>query len=123
MGHNPGVRFTVFDDTADLRELVATALGTQPGFEAVGMAGTVDEALAVTAAEQPDLIVTDSLAGPDGTAAYLDALRAAAPGARIVVFSGYLAKAFPAPVRDEDFVLKGDGVRRLVEVVQAGIAW
>ena len=82
------VRVLVADDHAQVRELLCAQL-VAGGHQVVGEAADGVEAVERTAALQPDVVVLD-LAMPrlDGLTA-LAGIREAAPGARVVVLSGF----------------------------------
>jgi serine/threonine-protein kinase RsbW len=79
------------DDNDELRLLLRGVLTRDGRFVIVGEATNGRDAIALVAAEQPSLVVLD-IAMPhlDGIAA-LPGLRAACPGSRIVMLSGYSA--------------------------------
>jgi DNA-binding NarL/FixJ family response regulator len=79
------------DDNALVRRLLREQLTARGALEVVAEAGDAQSAVDLAAAVAPDLIVLDlSMPGTDGFTALAD-LRAAAPGARVVVMSGYAA--------------------------------
>ncbi|MDZ5619610.1 PAS domain-containing protein [Nocardioides bizhenqiangii] len=82
------VRVLVVDDHAQVRELLCAQL-VAGGHRVVGEAADGVEAVEKTAALQPDVVVLD-LAMPrlDGLTA-LAGIRQAAPGARVIVLSGF----------------------------------
>jgi two-component system response regulator DevR len=75
------------DDSAAYRRLVRELLTGEPGIEIVGEAGDVAEALREVGAQQPDVVLLDLRFDGSGPA-FLQRLREAAPGVRIVVLSG-----------------------------------
>ncbi|MEO5678452.1 MAG: EAL domain-containing protein, partial [Acidimicrobiales bacterium] len=80
-------RVLVADDHAHVRAALRLALGTDDAFAVVAEAGTGRQAIEMAALHQPDLIVLD-VAMPDTSGlAALSALRAAAPGATIVLLT------------------------------------
>lgn len=83
-----GVRVVLADDTPDIRALLRLMLG-RAGYEVVGEAGTGAEAVALAQELQPDVVILD-LAMPvmDGLEA-IPLIRVGAPGAKVVVFSGF----------------------------------
>lgn len=108
----------VADDADGLRELVCLLLDMESDFEVVGQARDGDEAVRVVSATSPDLVLLD-VAMPvlDGLAA-LPLVRAAAPGARVVVFTGFpeAAMALQAERLGADALLeKGVGSAVLIE--------
>jgi DNA-binding NarL/FixJ family response regulator len=137
-------RVLVVDDHPLTRDALASLL-VQGGFDVVGEAGDGDEAIALAAELQPDLVLLDlSMPGLDGLSA-LPRLRAAAPGCEVVVLTasgteenllaairagaaGYLLKSEP-PERIVSFLrgvvngeaaLSGEVARRLLDQLRAG---
>jgi DNA-binding NarL/FixJ family response regulator len=81
------VRVLVVDDDADFRLLMRLAL--QPRFAVVAEAGSAREAAAEAARAQPDLVLLDCSLGDADAFDALPGIREAAPGARVVLVSGY----------------------------------
>ena len=86
-------RVVIADDSDDIRALLRAQLEMDGRFAVVGEAEDGAAAVEVVREQQPDLVVLD-LAMPriDGLTA-LPLLREAAPGARVVVLSGFEAQA------------------------------
>lgn len=107
---SPTIRVLIADDHAILRSGLRLLIGGQPDMQVVGEAGDFAEAIRLAKELCPEVITLD-LTMPDGSGlAAMDALRAAAPSARILVLtmhedpayvrsalaagaSGYLAKS------------------------------
>ncbi len=82
------VRVVIADDTDSVRDLVCLLLDLEPDFTVVGQARNGAEAVDVVADARPDLVLLDVVMPVlDGISA-LPRVRAAAPGARVVVFTG-----------------------------------
>ncbi|MGF7234504.1 MAG: response regulator transcription factor [Frankia sp.] len=82
------VRVVIADDTDSVRDLVCLLLDLEPDFTVVGQARNGAEAVDVVAEAHPDLVLLDVVMPVlDGISA-LPRVRAAAPGARVVVFTG-----------------------------------
>ena len=83
------LRVVLADDTAEYRLLLRIILQQDGRFDVVGEAADGAEAVRVTTAEQPDVIVLD-LAMPvmDGLEA-IPGIRACSPDTAIVVLSGF----------------------------------
>jgi DNA-binding NarL/FixJ family response regulator len=97
-------RVVLVDDTEDLRQLMRIAL-TRAGWEVVGEAGDGAAAIAVAAAQVPDLVVLDlAMPGMDGLEA-LPHIRTACPDATIVVMSGFDA----GPATEQALATGADG--------------
>ena len=73
------------DDSDAFRLLIRETLPEHGDIAVVGGAGTADEVVDGVAREQPDVVLLDQLAG----GGLIDRVREAAPGARIVILSGY----------------------------------
>jgi len=79
----------IVDDVADIRVLLRMTLTRDEGFDVVGEAGDGLEAISQAEQHQPDLVVLDlSMPVLDGLEA-LPRILAVAPGARVVVVSGF----------------------------------
>jgi DNA-binding NarL/FixJ family response regulator len=116
-------RVLLADDTADIRALLRIVLSRYGDeFEVVAEAADGSEAIAMTRAHDPDLVVLD-LAMPvmDGLAA-LPAIRAASPDTRVVILSGYpQAQMGPAALEGGavGYLQKGLSVTRLADELLA----
>jgi DNA-binding NarL/FixJ family response regulator len=137
-------RVLVVDDHPLTREALSALLRAQ-GFDLAGIAADGEEAIAVAAEAQPDLVLLDlTMPGLDGLGA-LPRLREVAPDCEVVVLtasgteenllaairggaSGYLLKTEP-PDRIVEFLhavargeaaLSGQAARRLLDQVRAG---
>ncbi|MGH2408177.1 MAG: response regulator [Candidatus Limnocylindrales bacterium] len=83
------LRIVVVDDHEVVRQGLVALLGRKEGFQVVGEAGTVEEALSVVRRFQPDLVVMD-VRLPDGSG--IEAcreLRAELPATRVVILTSY----------------------------------
>lgn len=107
----------VVDDAPDVRMLLRVALGSRADFELVGEATTGQEAIRLAGEQHPDVVVLDlglpDLAGRD----LLTRVRRAAPTSRIVVFSGGDADRAWFEQRSAGYVVKGEELERLLDVV------
>jgi len=79
----------ICDDDAGIRRMLRSVVGLRPSLRAVGEAADGNEAVAQAARLQPDVILLD-LAMPGRTGMEsLPELGRVAPGAQIIVFSGF----------------------------------
>jgi two-component system, NarL family, response regulator LiaR len=79
----------ICDDDAAIRRMLRSVLGLRPSLRTVGEAGDGNEAVAEAARLQPDVILLD-LAMPNRTGLEcLPELKQVAPGAQIIVISGF----------------------------------
>lgn len=79
----------IVDDHADVREMLRLRIDATDDLTVVGTAGSAREGVDLAREAQPDVVLLDlGLPDLDGVEA-LPLLRAAAPGARIIVLSGY----------------------------------
>src|SRR5207248_5229079 len=83
------VRLLIVDDHPVVRQGLRTFLETRPDFEVVGEAGDGETAVAEAARLRPDVILMDLvMPGVDGLEA-LGRIRAADPGARVLVLTSF----------------------------------
>jgi DNA-binding NarL/FixJ family response regulator len=120
----PSCRVAVVEDSEDLRSLIATLLELEEDFELVGEAADGEEALAVIAAVNPDLLLLDmALPGMDGLEVLEHLGGNDAP--RVVVYSGYSAPELVQSARDlgaVDYVVKGGPPDELIARLRAACA-
>ena len=119
------IKVMIVDDHEIVRSGLATFLEVAQDLELVGQAASGDEALAICAAAQPDVVLLDMvMPGMDGptTAA---ALRAACPNARILALTsfpeeGLIQRALEAGVLG--YLLKNVGAAELASAIRAAKA-
>lgn len=114
------MRVLLVDDHPLVRDGVRMRLGTMPGIEVVGDAGSVNEALALAEAVRPDIVVTD-IRMPEASGLHLaDAFRTRFPAIRLLVLSmhrdpEYIRRAVSLGVWG--YVLKDEPGQQLVEAL------
>ena len=116
------VKVLVVDDSSDLRELISFVIGRHPeGWQVVATAAEGRQAVDEARANQPDLVLLD-IAMPvmDGMQA-LPLIREAAPGAVVVMLSGYPFETAGQGALDagaHGYLEKSDLVRGLIPRVE-----
>ena len=115
------IRVFHYDDSVAFRELVRFWLDEHPDLEHVGAAHDLPAALAGIAATRPDVVLLDRVLRPREDRSVVQDVRRAAPGARVVVYSGYprdlLEREFgSAP---DAFLAKGEDDAALVATLRA----
>jgi DNA-binding NarL/FixJ family response regulator len=114
-------RVLVVDDHNAVAQAIAMAIESQSDLISVGTAGTVEEALRLTAELEPDVILIDvQLPDGDGIEAVAE-LRRRQPGARVVVLTahtavGVLARAASAGVCG--FLPKESGIHEVLRAIR-----
>jgi DNA-binding NarL/FixJ family response regulator len=114
-----GIRVFHCDDSEAFTRLVAFWLAEHPDIEHVGEARTADAALASLPAAHPDVILLDTMGRP-GDGRLMSSIRAAAPEARVIVYSGYVQlmreDALGEPA--DAYLAKGDDDAALVALIR-----
>jgi DNA-binding NarL/FixJ family response regulator len=114
-------RVLLADDTSEIRLLLRLALEMDGRFEIIGEAEDGVEALKLTLEHSPDAVVLD-LAMPvmDGLAA-LPGIKQAAPGAKILVLTGFDAGSLKQEALDagaDAFLEKGEATKSIVKLLE-----
>ena len=119
---SPVTRVFICDDNPELRELTRIGLEEDPDLRVVGEAQDAPTAIAAMTACHPDVLLLDlSMPGMDGLEA-LPSIKAAAPGTRIVIFSGFSAHRLADKSRElgaDEYVEKGAPMEALRDTVRA----
>jgi DNA-binding NarL/FixJ family response regulator len=117
------IRVLLCDDAADWRALVRFQLEDDAEIEVVGEAGDGRAAIDEAAQTQPDVVLLDvQMPVCDGLEA-LPHMRAAAPGAHVLVLSGTDRSAAALERGAEAFLPKStpaDGIRAAIHAAAAG---
>ena len=114
------IRIFHCDDSAAFTRLVRHWLADHEGLEHVGAAHSGVEALRGLAGARPDVVLLDTMGAP-GDTSLLAGIRAAAPHARVIVYSGYVGILAPDQLCGEadGYVRKGDDEHALVAKIHA----
>lgn len=109
------------DDEPGLRQLLRSSLEAREGFAVVAEAADGGEAVAVVAQHQPDVVVLD-LGLPDLSGLeVIPRVRAVAPSARVVVFTGSVEADSEGRAKSAGahaFALKGRDLRYLLDLLE-----
>ena len=115
-----GIRVFHCDDSEAFTRLVAFWLAEHDDMEHVGEAHTADAALAALPAVRPDVVLLDTLGRP-GDDTLLQAIRAASPGAKVIVYSGYVRLMQEGALGQsaDGYLEKGDDEGPLLDAIRA----
>ncbi len=114
------IRVVLVDDAVEIRRLVRIALRTHGGFEVVGEAATGVEAVELSLALRPDVVVLDlglpDIAGQE----VLVQIRGSLPETKVVIFSGLetVDRAWLVE-HAEGFVLKHSDLEYLIKLLES----
>ena len=109
----------IVEDEADMRVLIRVTLARDPRIEIVGEASTAEEAIAAAETGGPGAIVLDH--SIDGAMTGLEAapaLKAAAPGSKIILFTAYDMAAEARREPAIDAFLRKDDLGHLLHTVE-----
>jgi DNA-binding NarL/FixJ family response regulator len=114
------IKVVIVDDHPLFREGVAHIIASAPDLSVVAEGSTADEALALAAEHQPDILLLD-LDLPGGGLSILARAAEVAPQTRVVVLTvsadeEHAIRAFRAGVRG--YILKGVGSRELIDILR-----
>ena len=114
-------RVLVVDDAEDLRVLLRLRMESRNGLQVVGEAADGVAAVEMASELQPDLVMLD-LAMPrmDGLEA-LPLIRAAVPGVRVIVLSGFNQSTLAERAIEagaDHYVVKGGSMRELLDLIE-----
>jgi DNA-binding NarL/FixJ family response regulator len=107
------------EDSEAFTRLVRHWLSDHDDLVHAGAAHTGEEALARLPAARPDVVLLDTMGNP-GDRALVEAIRAAAPGARVIVYSGYVSFAGRELLENgaDAYLAKGDDEAALVRAIR-----
>jgi DNA-binding NarL/FixJ family response regulator len=114
------IRVLLCDDSRSLATLVRDWLEEYDDVEFAGAVHERPEAVEAVAREQPDVVLLDTMGDPYDSSV-LEGIRAAVPGVRVIVYSGYVDMVGPAglPLRPDAFLDKGADAAALVSAIRS----
>ncbi len=115
-----GIRVFHCDDSEAFTRLVSFWLAEHDDIEHAGEARTAEAALAALPGARADVVLLDTLGRP-GDEALLRAFRAAAPEAKVIVYSGYVSLLGDGALGHEAdaYLEKGDDEGPLIRTIRA----
>jgi DNA-binding NarL/FixJ family response regulator len=118
-----GIRVFHCDDSEAFTRLVSFWLADHDDIEYAGAAHSAAAALAALPDVDADVILLDTLGKP-GDNALLTAVREAAPGAKVIVYSGYVRLMQDGALGEgaDAYLEKGDDEGPLIEAIRAVVA-
>jgi DNA-binding NarL/FixJ family response regulator len=118
-----GIRVFHCDDSEAFTRLVSFWLSEHEDIEYAGQAHTEEAALAALPQARADVILLDTLGRP-GDDSLLLAVREAAPGAKVIVYSGYVRLMQEGALGDQAdaYLEKGDDEGPLLAAIRAVVA-
>lgn len=81
-------RILIIEDEEIVREGLSLLVGHQPGFQVVGLASTINDALAIAGREQPDVALLDIKLGNDDGIECLPEMQTVSPKTRVLILTG-----------------------------------
>ena len=119
-----GIRVFHCDDSEAFTRLVAFWLAEHADIEHAGQANTAEAALAALPEARPDVILLDTLGRPPGDDSLLLAIRAVAPQAKVIVYSGYVRLMQQGALGHEAdaYLEKGDDDAPLIEAIRSVVS-
>jgi len=81
-------RILIIEDEEIVREGLSLLVGHQPGFQVVGLASTIKDALTIAGREQPDVALLDIKLGNDDGIDCLPRMQAVSPKTRVLILTG-----------------------------------
>jgi DNA-binding NarL/FixJ family response regulator len=120
-GSGSRLSLMLVDDHAILREGLRALIELEPDFHVVGEAASVDEAVAMAARLQPDIVLTDiGLPGRSGLALVRE-LRGVCPAVRVVLLTAHASEEYIRAGLDcsaDGYVLKDSGHAELMTAIR-----
>jgi two-component system NarL family response regulator len=115
-------RVLLVDDHAVVREGLALLIGRHADLEVIAETGDAQEAVAIAAAQGPDVVLMDIGLGDEDGVSVIEAIHARSPAARILVLSMFVdaetvRQALLAGAAG--YVVKGAGADELVAAIRA----
>jgi DNA-binding NarL/FixJ family response regulator len=115
------LRILIADDDASMRSALGEMLGSEPGYEVVGLAEDSEMAIALAAEHQPDVAILDVKMPRGGGFRAAEGIRAASPGTCILALSAWDDRETIRRMRRAGaagYLVKGSAPDDLFEVIE-----
>ena len=115
------LRVVVAEDDPEVRSALAELIESEPTFELVGAAADATEAIALAAAEQPDVVLVDVRMPGGGGVAAARGISRRSPNSKVIALSGQGDRATVLQMLEAGvvgYLLKGGSVDEIVEAIK-----
>jgi len=115
------IRVIVAEDEASVRAALVALIRTEPNLELVGEASNATDAIAIAAAEQPDVAVLDVRMPGGGGAAAVRGIKRKSPDTRMLAFSAADDRATVLEMLEAGvvgYLVKGSSIESIVDSIE-----
>jgi DNA-binding NarL/FixJ family response regulator len=115
------LRVLLVENNADLRQLLALTIDSEPDLQCIGSTDRADELVELARERKPDVVVMDLLLDAGPSLPVARELHESVPGASILVYSGHANPALAAEARRwgvSEYVTKGGDVEDLLNAIR-----
>jgi ActR/RegA family two-component response regulator len=115
------LRVLVVENNADLRQLLALTIDSEPDLQCIGSTDRTDDLLALARERRPDVVVMDLLLDAGPSLPMARELHDSVPGTSILVYSGHANPTLAAEARRwgvTEYVTKGGDVDDLLNAIR-----
>src|SRR6185312_17126759 len=115
------IRVLVPEDEASVRAALVALIRTEPNLELVGEAANATDAIAIAAAEQPDVAVLDVRMPGGGGAAAVRGIKRKSPDTRMLAFSAADDRATVLEMLEAGvvgYLVKGSSIESIVDSIE-----
>jgi DNA-binding NarL/FixJ family response regulator len=118
---DPRLRVLLVENNADLRQLLALTIDSEPDLQCIGSTDGADGLVALARERKPDVVVLDLLLDSGPSLPMARELRESVPGTSVLVYSGHANPALAAEAHRWgvcEFVTKGGDVEELLDAIR-----